>query len=73
MSLPRSKRLGSGAAAAMEAEYCEICSDVDGVYTADPRIVEDARRLDALSPEEMVALARSGASRTSRKSVFMFG
>lgn len=48
-------------AAALEAEYCEICSDVDGVYTADPRVVTDARRLDALSPQEMVALARSGA------------
>ncbi|MEE2780344.1 MAG: aspartate kinase [Myxococcota bacterium] len=48
-------------AAALEAEHCEICSDVDGIYTADPRVVTDARRLDTLSPEEMVALARSGA------------
>ena len=48
-------------AAALDAEYCEICSDVDGVYTADPRIVPSAERLEALSHEEMVALARSGA------------
>jgi aspartate kinase len=48
-------------AAALDAEYCEICSDVDGVYTADPNVVMDAKRLDALSHEEMLALARSGA------------
>jgi len=48
-------------AAALNAEHCEICSDVDGVYTADPRLVTDATRLDELSHEEMVALARSGA------------
>ena len=48
-------------AAALDAEYCEICSDVDGVYTSDPRIVPSAERLEALSHDEMVALARSGA------------
>ena len=48
-------------AAALDAEYCEICSDVDGVYTADPRVVPQATRLEALSHDEMVALARSGA------------
>jgi len=48
-------------AAALDAEYCEICSDVDGVYTADPRIVPSAQRLEDLSHAEMVALARSGA------------
>jgi len=48
-------------AAALDAEACEIYSDVDGVYTGDPRVVVDARRLDALSYEEMLALARSGA------------
>ncbi len=48
-------------AAALGAEHCEICSDVDGVYTADPRLVPDARRLTELSPEEMVALARTGS------------
>ena len=48
-------------AAALGAEHCEICSDVDGVYTADPRVVVDARRLPSLSHDEMVALARSGS------------
>jgi aspartate kinase len=48
-------------AAALDAEYCEICSDVDGVYTADPRIVNDARRIGTLSYEETQELAESGA------------
>jgi aspartate kinase len=48
-------------AAALGAEYCEICSDVDGVYTADPRIVPDAKRISTLSYEEMQELAESGA------------
>jgi len=48
-------------AAALGAEYCEICSDVDGVYTADPRVVADARRIGTLSYEETQELAESGA------------
>lgn len=48
-------------AAALGAEYCEICSDVEGVYTADPRVVPDARRIPALSYEETQELAESGA------------
>ncbi|MEO8258583.1 MAG: aspartate kinase [Acidobacteriota bacterium] len=48
-------------AAALGAEYCEICSDVDGVYTADPRVVPEARRIDTLSYEETQELAESGA------------
>src|SRR5262249_11374944 len=48
-------------AAALGAEYCEICSDVDGVYTADPRIVSDARRIGTLSYEETQELAEAGA------------
>jgi aspartate kinase len=48
-------------AAALGAEYCEICSDVDGVYTADPRVVSTARRIGALSYEETQELAESGA------------
>ena len=48
-------------AAALDADACEIYSDVDGVYTADPRIVPEAKRLDALSYEEMQELALSGA------------
>jgi aspartate kinase len=48
-------------AAALGAEYCEICSDVDGVYTADPRVVPDARRISTLSYEETQELAEAGA------------
>ncbi|HYM21669.1 MAG TPA: aspartate kinase, partial [Vicinamibacterales bacterium] len=48
-------------AAALGAEFCEICSDVDGVYTADPRVVPDARRIGTLSYEETQELAESGA------------
>ena len=48
-------------AAALGAEYCEICSDVDGVYTADPRLVENATRIGTLSYEETQELAESGA------------
>jgi aspartate kinase len=48
-------------AAALDAEACEIYSDVDGVYSADPRVVPEARRLAELSYEEMQELAESGA------------
>lgn len=48
-------------AAALGAEACEIYSDVDGVYSADPRVVPEARRLDAVSYEEMQELAEHGA------------
>ena len=48
-------------AAALGAEYCEICSDVDGVYTADPRVVPEAKRIARLSYEETQELAESGA------------
>jgi aspartate kinase len=48
-------------AAALGAAYCEICSDVDGVYTADPRVVPSARRIPALSYEETQELAEAGA------------
>ena len=48
-------------AAALHAEYAEICSDVDGVYTADPRVTPQARRLDELSYDEMQLLADAGA------------
>ncbi len=47
--------------AALGAEWCEICSDVDGVYTADPRVVPGARRLDTLSLDAGLALARAGS------------
>jgi aspartate kinase len=48
-------------AAALRAEYCEICSDVDGIYTADPRIVPAAKLLEAISHDEMLELAAQGA------------
>jgi aspartate kinase len=48
-------------AAALGAEYCEICSDVDGVYSADPRVVPQATRIGQLSYEETQELAESGA------------
>src|SRR5438477_3520912 len=48
-------------AAALGAEYCEICSDVDGVYTADPRVVPNAQRIGTLSYEETQELAEAGA------------
>lgn len=48
-------------AAALEADRCEIYSDVDGIYTADPRVVPNAHKLRAISSEEMLELAGSGA------------
>ncbi len=48
-------------AAALHADVCEIYTDVDGVYSADPRIVPDAKRLDSVTFEEMLELAASGA------------
>src|SRR3989442_7671986 len=48
-------------AAALGAASCEICSDVDGVYTADPRVVPAARRISSLSYEETQELAEAGA------------
>jgi len=48
-------------AAALGAEICEIYTDVDGVYTADPRVVPAARKIDILSSEEMLEFAASGS------------
>jgi aspartate kinase len=48
-------------AAGLDAEYCEICSDGDGVYSADPRVVSAARRIGALSYEETQEMAEAGA------------
>jgi len=48
-------------AAALKADRCDIYTDVDGVYTTDPRIVESARRLPRVSYEEMLEMASSGA------------
>ena len=48
-------------AAALNADVCEIYSDVDGVFTADPRIVPTAHKLDTVSSEEMLEMAANGA------------
>lgn len=48
-------------AAALDADVCEIYSDVDGIFTADPRVVPKARKLDVVSAEEMLELAANGA------------
>jgi aspartate kinase len=56
-------------AAALGAEVCEIYTDVSGVYTADPRIVPDARKLPTVSFEEMLEMAASGAGVLQLRSV----
>ena len=56
-------------AAALGAEVCEIYTDVAGVYSADPRIVGDARKLDTVSFEEMLEMAASGAGVLQLRSV----
>ncbi|MDR5691560.1 aspartate kinase [Agromyces indicus] len=48
-------------AAALDADVCEIYTDVDGVFTSDPRVVKKARKLDRITSEEMLELASSGA------------
>jgi aspartate kinase len=48
-------------AAALEADVCEIYSDVDGIFTADPRVVPKAQKLSVVSAEEMLELAANGA------------
>lgn len=56
-------------AAALKADYCEIYTDVDGVYTADPRIVKNARKLDEVTYAEMLELASLGAKVLMNRSV----
>jgi len=56
-------------AAALGAEVCEIYTDVSGVYSADPRIVPDARKLPVVSFEEMLEMAASGAKVLQLRSV----
>ncbi|TAE34255.1 MAG: aspartate kinase [Alphaproteobacteria bacterium] len=58
-------------AAAFGAERCDIYTDVDGVYTTDPRIVKNARKLDYVSYEEMLELASAGAKVLQTRSVEM--
>jgi aspartate kinase len=56
-------------AAALKADRCEIYTDVDGVYTADPRVVKDARKLAEISYDEMLELASSGSKVMQSRSV----
>ncbi len=56
-------------AAALKADLCQIYTDVDGVYTADPRIVPGARKLDEISYDEMLELASLGAKVMQSRSV----
>lgn len=56
-------------AAALKADVCQIFTDVDGVYTADPRIVPNARKIPVLSYEEMLELAGSGSKVMQSRSV----
>lgn len=56
-------------AAALKADLCEIYTDVDGVYTADPRIVKNARKLKEITHEEMLELASLGAKVLHARSV----
>lgn len=56
-------------AAAIEADLCDIYTDVDGVYTTDPRIVAKARKLDKISYEEMLEMASLGAKVLQTRSV----
>ena len=58
-------------AAALRADACEIYTDVDGVYTADPRVVKNARKLKEITYDEMVELATSGAKVLHNRSVEM--
>ncbi len=58
-------------AAALHADACEIYTDVDGVYTADPRIVATARKLDEITYDEMLELASLGAGVLHNRSVEM--
>lgn len=56
-------------AGALGAEYCEICSDVDGVYDADPRIIDSTQLIEAITHEEMLELASHGAKVLHAESV----
>jgi aspartate kinase len=56
-------------AAALGGDRCDIYTDVDGVYTADPRVVSDAQKLDEISYDEMLELANLGAGVLHPRSV----
>ncbi len=60
-------------AAALKADECQIYTDVDGVYTTDPRVVSDARRLDSITFEEMLEMASLGSKVLQIRSVEFAG
>jgi len=64
---------GVALAAALSADECQIYTDVDGVYTTDPRIVPEARRLDRITFEEMLELASQGSKVLQIRSVEFAG
>jgi len=64
---------GVALAAALKAEECQIYTDVDGVYTTDPRVVPEARRLDRITFEEMLELASQGSKVLQIRSVEFAG
>ena len=56
-------------AAALRADHCEICTDVDGVYSCDPRIVPSARKIDVITYDELLEMAASGSKVMQSRSV----
>ncbi|HXV18905.1 MAG TPA: aspartate kinase, partial [Candidatus Omnitrophota bacterium] len=60
-------------AKALEADACEIYTDVDGIYTTDPRLVKDAKKISKISYEEMLELASSGAQVMQSRSIEVAG
>src|SRR5476651_1004074 len=64
---------GVALAAALKADECQIYTDVDGVYTTDPRIVPEARRLDTITFEEMLEMASQGSKVLQIRSVEFAG
>lgn len=56
-------------ASALKADHCEICTDVDGIFTCDPRIVPDARKLDVIAYDELLEMASSGSKVMQSRSV----
>ncbi len=64
---------GVALAAALKADECQIYTDVDGVYTTDPRVVPDARRLDRITFEEMLEMASAGSKVLQIRSVEFAG
>lgn len=56
-------------AAALRADSCQICTDVDGIYTCDPRVVKNARKIDLIDYDEMLEMASSGSKVMQSRSV----